>query len=109
MGEPAALSAKDRVDSYNLAHDMVAAIENDEGSALAVMFDCDPENLEGTALRLAQLVLHQDREIELLRSIAAAALAHHQAVTAGVDDTESWHVLDAAIEHAVPELKEMNT
>lgn len=65
MGEPAALSEADRAEMRELATEIVTGVEDDTGVPLVVLVDHDPNNINGTVLRLAQLVREQADMIEL--------------------------------------------
>lgn len=59
MGEPAALSDADRKEMRELAIEIINEVIDDTRVPLVVLVDHDPDNINGTVLRLAQLVKEQ--------------------------------------------------
>lgn len=119
MGGPATPTRDELVAAHHLAEEIVAAVEQDEKTPIEVLGGrelaaniCSREQeaeIDHRLLVLAQLVLRQDRELDLLRSIATPAIDLRDAKLAQDRASESFAVerLFDAVTSARAELEEL--
>lgn len=100
MGTPAEPTSDELVAANHLAEEIVLAVQNDASTPIEVLHDVADagqnyqanlrtkelvEAIDHRLLVLAQLVIRQDREIELLRSVTSQVMAVADAESNGPD------------------------